>query len=152
MKIKTNVVGVTKDGRQRLLSDMIDDDSEIIIDRDPDNKFDPDAIGVYLIDGDDEYSLGFLSRDLAGKLAPMLDEGHTLVVLDHERTGGMDDLNFGLNLTLDLSDEPGSRSATSSSGNRIAMIVGWVVGLSVMALFAYGLWAVYGLMDAIFDR
>ena len=150
IEIKTKAVGVTKGGRQKLLARLIDEDSDLFVDRDPDNEYDPDAIGVYVEDGDREHHLGFLKRELAAKLAPMMDAGHAITVLDHELTGGGDDLSFGLNLTLGVCEEPNEQHAKTADGGQVAQTVGFVFAAIVVAAVIYGAWWVYGFLGEIF--
>ena len=43
--------------------------------REPDNQFDPNAIKVILLEHTPGLHIGYLSRDIAAKLAPQMDEG-----------------------------------------------------------------------------
>jgi len=86
-----NVAGVTFDGRQEVLAELYEIQEAqkagtttpsiaiIPIDlvREPDNKYDANAIQV-LAEGNDGYKhVGYVSRDLAARLAPLLDAGAT---------------------------------------------------------------------------
>lgn len=52
----------------------IPDGAELTLDREPDNRFDPNAIGVYYADT----KCGHIPRDIAAQLAPILDAGDFL--------------------------------------------------------------------------
>ena len=43
--------------------------------REPENQFDPNAIKVMLTELFPDFHIGYLSRDIAAKLAPQVDEG-----------------------------------------------------------------------------
>lgn len=59
----------------------------VVLERQPDNKFDRNAIFVTVAG----QGVGFLSRADAELLAPHLDEGRTHAAQIHELTGGMPD-------------------------------------------------------------
>jgi small subunit ribosomal protein S1 len=63
------LVGVTRDGRQTLIAQMRAG-APVRVVRDATNRFDVNAIDVHTQSGQ---SLGFISRERAAKLAPMLD-------------------------------------------------------------------------------
>lgn len=78
------VVGVTfgnEDGtsRQEIISNMTKN-APIILKREPDNKFDTNAIAVYSIDG----QVGYIGREYAKILAPLIDSGVKLVATVNE--------------------------------------------------------------------
>jgi len=104
--IKTKVRGVDQlnpDGssRQQIIRDLVYDGAGLVLERQPENRFDPNAIAVLYDSADlDEYKqIGYLSRDLATKLAPKMDAGQVIdaEVLD---VTGEDTDTLGVNIQL----------------------------------------------------
>lgn len=101
----TKVAGVTKgeDNRQELISHMaIDENLEIR--RDPQNDYDPNAIAVYVPRFDKD--IGFLNKDLAAVLAPLMDAGRAYSVRLGSITGGIDGKHYGVNIEITNEDSP----------------------------------------------
>lgn len=75
--VKLKVVGVTFDNpdgtnRQKILS-MLDTNSLVMLEREPDNKFDKNAVKVMTMFG----QVGYIGKDYASILAEMMDTGRT---------------------------------------------------------------------------
>jgi hypothetical protein len=86
---KTKVVGVTFDNRQPVIQNINTMVDEIVTIREPDNPHDPNAIGVYVKKSTGEtFSVGYINRGLAAKLAPKIDAGKQLIIHDYFITGG----------------------------------------------------------------
>ena len=110
-----NVAGVTFDGRQEVLAELYEIQEAqkagtttpsiaiIPIDlvREPDNKYDANAIQVLAEGNDGPKHVGYVPRHLAAKLAPLLDAGAT-VTTDPARIicGGLDSTVFGVRFTI----------------------------------------------------
>ena len=90
----TKIVGVTYDDRQSIIKGLYEGVTLEIF-RDFYNKFDINAIGVYY----KKRQLGFLSKEVAAKLAPQIDEGAVFKVLLVKITGG-GDRNYGVNIKI----------------------------------------------------
>ena len=69
-RIRTRVVGVTFNHRQRIVADLFLDEM-ILLRREPENIYDANAIRVERLSGE---QFGYLDRSLAARLAPFLDE------------------------------------------------------------------------------
>lgn len=97
--IHSKVAGVSKkneDGEkiQSLLADLYDGcDLELV--REPDNRYDSNAIKVYAV-GD---HIGYINADLAKDLASKMDSGISIEASIDEITGG-DGYNYGCNITI----------------------------------------------------
>jgi single-stranded-DNA-specific exonuclease len=97
----TRVVGVTYEGRQRVVAQLIKGETIFLV-RDPDNLYDPNAIKVMRGTGQ---QLGYLNRELAARITPILDDqcegvlrGFVIAV-----TGGYDQFsNRGVLIRFDL--------------------------------------------------
>lgn len=80
----TKVVGVTylnEDGSSRRdiiagLSSM----DKVRLEREPDNKYDPNAVRVCILVGDKWQQIGYLPKDVAAELAPEFDAGVKYIV------------------------------------------------------------------------
>uniref|UniRef100_A0A6M3KNJ9 Putative HIRAN domain containing protein n=1 Tax=viral metagenome TaxID=1070528 RepID=A0A6M3KNJ9_9ZZZZ len=90
-ELVTKLAGVTFGNRQKLIKTFMElgnvVPSEIILKREPDNKFDPNAINVMIRD----QSVGYIPKDIAIDLAPLMDieeeinvTGFAFNVLPHE--------------------------------------------------------------------
>lgn len=97
--IHSKLKGVSKkneDGEniQSILADLFDDcDLELV--REPDNRYDSNAIKVYAV-GD---HIGYINAELAKDLAPKMDSGIPIEASIDEITGG-DGYNYGCNITI----------------------------------------------------
>ncbi len=100
--LHTKVAGVThknEDGEniQSILK-TLNDSCNLILERDPKNPYDPNAIKVY---ADGEH-IGYINRDLARDLAKSMDSGRTVEASIDEITGGKDGLYYGCNITIKI--------------------------------------------------
>ncbi len=107
----TKVAGVTFENRQPALRGLESGD-ELCLVREPDNPVDPNAIAVAKPDGT---QLGFLNKDLAERLSPLIDEGTVFEARVSELTGGPmmtesdnEQKNYGLNILVSRPDLAGS--------------------------------------------
>lgn len=91
----TKIAGVSFEGRQDKIRDLAPG-QKLVLTREPENEFDPNAIKVTAPGSID---LGFLNARLAKQLAPLLDEGREYNVIVTDVTGG-NDSNFGVNVEI----------------------------------------------------
>ena len=110
VEIETKVAGVTfKNGdgvcRQEILEDVLDELThngpfDLVVLRDHENPHDPNAIAIL----DPKWrQLGFLNRNLAGKISRLIDlhgENLKLTCVVDEVTGLELDSHYGLNIKL----------------------------------------------------
>lgn len=101
-----SVAGVTFEGRQELLAELHKAQEAgagiaTFLVREPDNKYDANAIQVLAEGNDGPKHVGYVPRHLAAKLAPLLDAGAT-VTTDPARIicGGLDSTVFGVRFTI----------------------------------------------------
>ncbi len=98
--IRTKVVGVTYEGRQSVIATMSEfDELELI--RNRNNERDENAIAVFYEDD----QIGFLCRELAEKLAPLMDEGNEFSCEVSEITGGENGLSYGVKIEIKQSGD-----------------------------------------------
>jgi len=115
--IHTKVAGVTFENdnghkRQDLIRDLVKSGDNIDLDREKGNSFDPNAIAVlYFVEDKKEWEygyhrIGYISRDLAAQLAPLLDQGYEIHAEVAEVTGEeYDSLGVNLELTVYTTEE-----------------------------------------------
>jgi hypothetical protein len=113
--VKLKVVGVTftnEDGtsRQSIIREIIADDT-ITLRREPTNKFDTNAVAVFV---DGEGQVGYIGKDYSSILAPMMDAGTQFEVTDFE--AGEYKGNYFLHILI---DEVGAKDSTQLSGGHL---------------------------------
>ena len=83
--IETRVVGVTFENRQAVVA-ILSEGERVSLIREPDNPFDHNAVKVVRWD---RKQIGYLDRDLARKLAPLMDYyGRSIVATVKRLMGG----------------------------------------------------------------
>ncbi|HHZ11468.1 MAG TPA: hypothetical protein GYA05_02010 [Acholeplasmataceae bacterium] len=95
MRFHTKVVGVTYEGRQEYIKKMKIGE-RIRLERDRNNPHDPNAIKVVNEKGE---HIGFISKDLAGKLAERMDKGERFQAAVSDITGSPETV-LGVNLLI----------------------------------------------------
>lgn len=118
LNLMVKVAGVTYENRQHYLKQLSGDEAVRIV-PEPDNPFDPNALAVHIALKSGEIAhCGFVPRDLAKEIAPLLD-GEPIMVRISQITGGFDmgyggRANLGLTLHVELEgdeeaipDDPG---------------------------------------------
>lgn len=102
-RLYTKVVGVSFDGRQKVLSRLLHySKTQILIylEREPDNVYDSNAIKVMAeVFSKGKAAIGYLNSQLAKALAPIMDSGSELVVYNFEITGGDHGKSYGCNIS-----------------------------------------------------
>jgi len=78
--LTTNVVGVTYEGRQDILKTQ-NIGTPVRLIREPHNEYDSNAIKIVLENG---LSIGYINKDLASKIAPIIDDSNYLNGVDGE--------------------------------------------------------------------
>ena len=98
--IVTRITGVSYEGRQQVVS-LLKVGETVFLVRDPDNAYDRNAIRV--IRGD-QSQLGYVNRDIAARLAPVLDQHEGVLRAQVAAlTGGYDSFSFrGALIRFDL--------------------------------------------------
>jgi single-stranded-DNA-specific exonuclease len=99
------VSGVTYEGRQTILANLKGNEP-VRIEPEPTNKFDPNALAVKIAMPDGIKHAGYIPREMASQIAPVLD-GESLMVSIKEITGGFELGNgelaaYGLRLRVEL--------------------------------------------------
>lgn len=102
MHFYTKVAGVTFENRQSTIRRLyrfgeLDEGTELILKREPDNPFDRNAVAVLTQEGE---SLGYLSKDLAEQLSGNMDRGKIYKAYVSAITGGDADNNYGINIQI----------------------------------------------------
>src|SRR5665213_1466577 len=105
----TKIVGVTFEGRQDIVGG-VREGAELELRRDPDNAYDPNAIGVWF----GALQLGFLKREIALRVAPNIDAGERYTAAVTAVTGG-GTRSVGINVYVTRFREAVRRAATERS-------------------------------------
>jgi restriction system protein len=110
--IKTKIRGVDQnDGgeisRQEVIRRCIKKDEILLLEREPLNQFDPNAISVWISPDKDpwdegDYQVGYLSRELASRLSPIIDAGGRVTCAVLDKTGGSSGESYGVNVELGI--------------------------------------------------
>lgn len=103
--IRTKTAGVTY-GRRQCLLDRLNkynaEDITITLERENGNAYDPNAVQIIAgVKGKGSAVMGYVGRELAKVIAPLLDAGKAVMAAFDGITGGSDyKLNYGLNIAL----------------------------------------------------
>ena len=104
----TKAVGVTFGDRQQVMRSLHEGD-ELLLERQPDNPHDPCAIALVAESGD---QVGFLRRQIASAIAPLMDEGTEYVAHVLQVTGGEEGRSLGVNVQVERVDDAGGYQAS----------------------------------------
>lgn len=99
MILHSKIAGISFEGRQALIQGL-KAGVGLILQRQPDNAFDKNAIKILTKEGE---HLGFINRQLAAELAPAMDKGNKYGAFITEITGSQDK-NFGVNIEIQKAD------------------------------------------------
>ncbi len=105
--IRTKAAGVTFGKRQALierLSRYSSEDITIRLERESGNQYDRNAVQIVAaVKGKGSAVMGYIGRELAAVIAPLLDKGKAVKAAFEEITGGHEyGLNYGLNVAISL--------------------------------------------------
>ena len=98
--IRTKAVGVTKGNRQETIERLSSGDM-LELEREPDNPYDENAIKVLDLDDD----IGYLSRELAAEIAPIMDSYNQMVTAEVTNITGQDKDTLGVNILITIYSE-----------------------------------------------
>lgn len=106
-RIETKTTGVTKGNRQALLHRLARysaDSITIRLLREQDNAADSNAVQVIAaVKGKGSAVMGYINRQLAAAIAPLLDKGKAITAAFGAITGGDKyRLNYGLNISITI--------------------------------------------------
>lgn len=104
-RIDTKTAGVTHGNRQKLLARLFrysPEDITIKLQHEQDNAADKNAVQVIAaVRGKGSAIMGYLNRQLAAAIAPLLDKGKAVASSFRAITGGAEYyLNYGLNISI----------------------------------------------------
>ncbi len=91
----TKIMGVSFEGRQDVVAGLVSD-LDLQLERQPQNPVDANAIAVYY----GTLQLGFLRKQIAKHLAPLIDSGISYRARVEHVTGGKDGKNYGVNIRV----------------------------------------------------
>jgi len=119
----TKLAGVSFEGRQDVVA-RLEPGTPLRLVRQPDNEFDPNAIAVLAVTGE---QVGFLNRRLAAVLAPVIDAGAQWDVSVTDVTGTEEAGSRGVNVLL---ERPGLAEEAEADAERRAARRAEVAALS----------------------
>lgn len=93
-KFYSKIVGVTYGNRQKYVSRLKAGDA-LMVEREKDNPHDSNAIALYK----DYNMLGYIKKEVAAQLAPIIDSGKSVSVTVSAVTGGSG-LSYGANIEI----------------------------------------------------
>lgn len=101
MQMSFNAAGVTFDNRQSYLSLAARFGIHVLVlEREHANQFDRNAIQIIAGINGQRYQLGFVPRNIAAKLAPIMDRGGYVTVTSAHMLGGQNNMSYGLRLDI----------------------------------------------------
>ncbi len=103
--IRTKAVGVTYGNRQTLLDHLTQyalEDITVTLQREQGNAYDPNAVRIVAaVRNKGAAVIGYINRELAAAIAPLMDKGAEIVSRFKAITGGgAPYMNYGFNLEL----------------------------------------------------
>lgn len=114
------------------------------LERDPDNEHDANAVGVWLFDDEgNDALLGYVGKELAADLAPLLDAGHQSYINSHEIKYN-DDL-LGLKIEIRVAE---SKTEKLPTGDRLkseikVQAIAWGISIALAGLVGWWLYSLF---------
>lgn len=120
--IVSKVSGVTFEGRQSTIAQLRGNEPCRIV-PEPTNKYDPNALAVHVAVKGEIKHVGYIPKELAAQIAPLLD-GEQIMVHILEITGGFETpegiASFGLRISIEApADEVGTSDGPNSGNDPI---------------------------------
>lgn len=100
--INTKLVGVTFDDRQEHVK-LLQEGYQLFWKHEQENPVDPNALAVFA-DPSLKKQVGYIKKELSGKIVPMLKEGKKMSLRVTEMTGGEGPQSHGVNIQVTLHD------------------------------------------------
>lgn len=100
--IYVKVAGVSFEGRQAYLAALLGDEPVRIV-PEPENQYDPNALAVHIAINGSVCHCGFIPKELASEIAPLLDGEAVMARIATVRGGG--DYNYGLTIRVEIPDD-----------------------------------------------
>ncbi len=107
-----HVAGIYYEGRREVVSSLSSSE-QVVFEREPQHPHDPNAIAIHTQDG---RSIGYIPRDEARRIAPLMDQGIDFVGYVHSLSGSGDS---HISVTLQLYTEIDSELRLSPSAKFI---------------------------------
>lgn len=103
-KYNSKLVGVTFEGRQAVISTLTGKE-QLRVRREADNEYDPNAVAVDVLKGEDWLPIGYIAKDKNLEIAKSLDANIPVEIVLSTITGG-DGKSFGVNIELQYNEAP----------------------------------------------
>lgn len=106
MQFHTKLAGVTHDGRQAIIRNLyrtgeLDNGTELILRREPNNPYDSFAVAVLTLDGQ---QLGYIAKDTAKQISINMDSGMIYRAYVAAVTGGDAGYVYGVNIRVEYEE------------------------------------------------
>jgi len=95
----SKLVGVTFEGRQDIIK-VLEGTEELRVRREADNQYDPKAVAVDVLFGEEYVPIGYIAKDKNEALSQTLDAGNEVTIKLASITGG-GDKSYGVNIELE---------------------------------------------------
>lgn len=103
-KYNSKLVGVTFEGRQAVISTLTGKE-QLRVRREADNEYDPNAVAVDVLKGEDWLPIGYIAKDKNLEIAKSLDANIPVEIVLSTITGG-DGKSYGVNIELQYQEAP----------------------------------------------
>ncbi len=103
-KYNSKLVGVTFEGRQAVIS-TLEGKEQLRVRREADNEYDPNAVAVDVLKGEEWLPIGYIAKDKNLEIAKSLDAGIPVEIIIASLTGG-NGKSFGVNIELQYQEAP----------------------------------------------
>lgn len=101
--IKSKVAGTSFDDRNEIIEKYCKKGMELILEREPDNHADSNAIMVFVETNKGEEQIGYVTKEAAKTVAEYMDNGKTITATITKVTGGTASKpSYGVNIDLEL--------------------------------------------------
>lgn len=107
-QVTVKVAGVSFDSRQQIIEELNGGEA-VLLQPEPTNRYDPNAIAVWVDFDGEPAQVGYLPREFAAFVAPLL-EGESILAKVSQITGGFElwdgsRANYGLLIQVELPDD-----------------------------------------------
>jgi hypothetical protein len=108
-KYNSKLVGVTFEGRQAVISTLTGKE-QLRVRREADNEYDPNAVAVDVLKGEEWLPIGYIAKDKNLEIAKSMDADIPVEIVLSTITGG-DGKSFGVNIELQYKEAPAAKTA-----------------------------------------
>lgn len=100
LEYHTKLAGVTFEGRQVTIATLSGDEN-VRVRREADNKYDPNAVAVDVMVGQEWLPIGYIAKDKNSDVSKALDANNPVAIYISSVTGGGESKSYGVNVHLE---------------------------------------------------